>query len=97
MDEYNADRIRKSHRIGHGFCYHEVEARLISRLFFSLGNEGKKRFIDLYPLLDLYSWSFIDFLKSCEALFKAERDYTLKRIKLYNTIFMQENDSFCSS
>ena len=41
IDEYNQERRRKGPRIGHNWCYHEVEARLESRLFFALGNEGK--------------------------------------------------------
>ena len=46
--------------------------------------------------MDLNTSSFIDFHKCCEDLFKAEQDYTVERIKLYNTMFMQENDSFSS-
>ena len=52
--------------------------------------------MDSYPHLDLNTCSFIDFHKCCENLFKAERDYTAERIKLFNTIFMQDNDSFSS-
>ena len=96
IDEYNQERRRKGPRIGHNWCYHKAEARLKSRLFFALGNEGKKRFLDSYPHVDLNTSSFIDFHKCCEDLFKAERDYTVEQIKLYNTIFMQENDSFFS-
>ena len=95
-DEYTAERIRKGHQIWHGWCYQEAKARLKSRLVFSLGNEGEKSFIGSYPHLDLNSCSFIDFHKSCEDLIKAERDYTVERIKLYNTTFRQENDSFFS-
>ena len=94
IDEYNQERRRKGPRIGHNWSYHEAEARLKSRLFFALGNEGKKRFLDSYPHVDLNTSSFIDFHNCCEDLFKAEREYTVERIKLYNTFFMQENDSF---
>ena len=52
--------------------------------------------MDSYPHLDLKTCSFIDFHKCCEDLFKAEQDYTVERIKLYNTIFMQDKDSFSS-
>ena len=62
------------------------------RLFFALGNEEKKQYLDSYPHLDLNTSSFNDFHKCCEDLFKAERDYLVERIKLYNTIFMQDND-----
>ena len=95
-DEYNLERRRKAPRIGHNWCYHEAEVRLKSRLFVALGKEGKKRFLDSYPHLDLNTSSFVDFHKCCEDLFKVERDYTVERIKLYNKNFMQDNDSFSS-
>ena len=38
IDEYNEERRRKGPHIGHNWYYHEAEARLKSRLFFSLGN-----------------------------------------------------------
>ena len=38
--------------------------------------------------------SFKDFHDACEALFQTARDYTVERIKLYNTIFMLETNSF---
>ena len=96
MDEYSGKRRCKCPRIGDGWCFHEAEVRLKSRLFLSLGKEGKKRLIDSYPHLDLNSCSFLDFHKSCEDLFMAERYYTVERVKLYNTIFMQEKNSFYS-
>ena len=96
IDEYNQERRRKGPRIGHNWCYHEAEAGLKSRLFFALENEGKKRFLDSYSHLDHNTSSFIDFHKCCEDVFTAERDYTVERIKLYNTIFMQDNDSLSS-
>ena len=96
IDEYNQERRRKGPRIGHNLCYHEAEARLKSRLFFALGNEGKKRFLYSSTRVDLNKSSFIDFHKCCEDLFKGERDYTFEQVKLYNTIFIQENGSFAS-
>ena len=70
IDEYNQERRRKGPRIGNNWCYHEAEARLKSRLFFALRNEGKKRFLDSYPHLELNTSSFIDFHKCCEDVFK---------------------------
>ena len=44
IDEYNQERRRKGPRIVHNWCYHKAEARLKSRLFLALGNEGKNDF-----------------------------------------------------
>ena len=96
INELNIERRRKGPRIGLNWFYHEAEARLKSRLFFALGNEGKRRFADSYPHTDISVTPFRDFHNACEMLFKIERDYTVERIKMYNTIFMLENDTFSS-
>ena len=49
IDEYNQERRRKGSPIGNNRCYHEAEARLKSRLFFALGNEGKKTIFGFLP------------------------------------------------
>ena len=96
VNELNIERRRRGPRIGLNWFYHEAEARLKSRLFFALGNKGKRRFADSYPHTDISVTPFRDFHDACETLFKIERDYTVERIKLYNTIFMLENDTFSS-
>ena len=92
----NIERRRKGPRIALNWFYHEAEARLKSRLFFALGNEGKRRFADSYPHTDISVTPFREFHNAYETLFNIERDYTVERIKLYNTIFMLENDTFSS-
>ena len=96
INELNIERRRKGPRISKNWFFHEAEARLKSRLFFALGNEGKRRFADSYPHTDISVTPFRDFHNACETLFKVERDYTVERIKLHNTIFMLENDTFSS-
>ena len=92
----NVEHRREGPRISQNWFYHEVEARLKSRLFFSLENGRKRRFADSFPHTDVSTNSFRGFHKSCETLFKVERDYTVERIKLYNTVFLLENDTFSS-
>ena len=96
INELNIERRRKGPRIGQNWFYHEAEARLKSRLFFALGNKGERRYADSYPHTDIIVSPFREFHNACETLFKIERDYTVERIKLYNTIFMLENDTFSS-
>ena len=92
INELNIERRQKGPRIGLNWFYHEAEARL----FFALGNEGKRRFADSYPHTDISVTPFREIHNACETLFKIERDYTIECIKLYNTIFMLENDTFSS-
>ena len=67
-----------------------------SRLFFALGNERKRRFADFFPHTDISAIRFREFHNGCETLFKVEEDYTVESIKLYNSVFMLENDTFWS-
>ena len=90
VNELNVERRRKGPRISQNWLYYEAEARLKSRFFFSLGNEGKRRFADSFPHTDISATSFRDFHNSCETLPKVELDY----LKLYNTVFMLENTVF---
>ena len=90
----NIERRRKGPRASQNWFFHEAEASLKSRLFFSLSNEGKRRFADSFLHTDIGVTSFRDFHTSCETLYKVERDYTVERIKLCNTVFMLDNDTF---
>ena len=46
INKMNIERRRKGPRISQNWFSHEAEARLKSRLFFDLGNEGKRNFAD---------------------------------------------------
>ena len=47
--EMNEERRAKGPRVAPGVFFYEVEQRIKSRLFFSLGSEGRKRFLQSYP------------------------------------------------
>ena len=96
INELNVERRIKGSRISQNWFYHKTEARLKSRLFFALGNEGKRRFADSFPHTNISAIPFQEIHNGCETLFKVERDYTGECIKLYNTVFMLENDFFSS-
>ena len=93
INELNIETRRKGPRISQNWFYHKADARMMSRLFFALEKEEKRRFADSHGH-QYYSFSRIH--NGCETLFKVERDYTVERIKLYNTVFMLENDTFSS-
>ena len=69
---------------------------MISRLCFALGNEDRRRFADSFLHTGISNIPFREFHTGCETLFKVERELTVERIKLYNTVFMLENDTFSS-
>ena len=58
--ELNQERRRKGPRISQNWFYHEEEASLKTRLFISLGNEGKRAYADSFPSTDISLPSFKD-------------------------------------
>ena len=85
----------------HSSFYLEAKSRLISIFFFILGNEGKHYYTESYPELDLHACPFRKTLacilsKLITFFLKADKKYTVDRIKLYSPFFMKQNDSFSS-
>ena len=96
MDETNAERRKKGPRLGMNWLFHEAEARAISRLFFALGNEGRKKLVQAFPHADVNQLLFREFVQNCVYAFKAEVNCTMERFKLYNLWYMEANESFLS-
>ena len=69
-----------------GVYYYEVEIRVKSRLFFLLGSEGRKRFLQSYPHADLSALSFRDFHEFCVLLFRKEKIFIIERMQIYNAV-----------
>ena len=65
--------------------FHEADQWIKSRLSFSLGSEGNKRFLQSHAHTDIANISFPDFYNQCEALFEREKSYIIERLNLYNT------------
>ena len=63
-DDWNAARRRKYPRTDQNWFYHEAEAHMKSRFFFSLGNERRRLFTYSIPHLNLNTCSF----KFCPAV-----------------------------
>ena len=53
--EMNEERRAKGRRVAPGVFFYEVEQRIKPRLFFSLGSEGRKSFLQSYPHADLFT------------------------------------------
>ena len=52
-------------------------------LFFPLGSEGRKRFLQIYPHADLNAITFKEFHDNCVLLFKKEKNYIIERLQIY--------------
>ena len=83
-NEANEERTNKGPKISPNVYYHEADARFKSRLFFALGNEGKKRFLQQHAHINLNTVKFKFFHDACEQLFKREKNYIIERMQMYN-------------
>ena len=86
VTEMNEERRAKDPRVAPGVFYYEVEQRIKSRLFFSVGSEGRKRFLQSYPHADVSAMSFKEFHEFCVLLFKKEKNYIIERLQMYNAV-----------
>ena len=86
VTEMNEERRAKGPRVAPGVFYFEVEQRVKSRLFFSLGSEGRKRFLQSYPHADLSELTFREFHEFCVLLFRKEKNFIIERMQIYNAV-----------
>ena len=82
----NEERRVKGPRVAPGVFFYEVEQRIKSRLFFSPGSEGRKRFLQSYPHADLSAIYFQEFHEFCVLLFWKEKNYIIERLQIYNAV-----------
>ena len=82
--EANEERRKKGPKIIPNVYYQEADARIKSRLFFALGNEGKKRFLQQHAHVNLNTVKFKFFHDACELLFKCEKNCIIERMQIYN-------------
>ena len=54
----NEERRTRGPKVGHNIYNNEVQKKLVSRLFFSLGTEGKRRFLQKNPHAEFFKMSF---------------------------------------
>ena len=66
----NEERRTRGPRVGHNVFYNEVQEKLVSRLFLSLGKEGKKRFLQKNPHVEVSKMSFRDITQLAEVSFQ---------------------------
>ena len=86
----NEERRTRGPRVGHNIFYNEVQKKLVSRLFLSLGTEGKKRFLQKNPHVEISKMLFKEITELAEVLFQKVKYVTYERYKLFTR--MQESE-----
>ena len=85
----NEERKTRGPRVGHNVFYNEVQKKLVSRLFLSLGTEGKKRFLQKNPHAEISKMTFREITDLAEVSFQKVKCVTNERYKLFTR--MQES------
>ena len=85
VNEINIERTKKVPKLGQNIFYHKTDQQFKSRLFFALGTERKKRFLQSYPHTIFSDINFKEVSTQCEGLFKKEKNFIVERMHLYNT------------
>ena len=85
----NEARRTRGLRVGHNVFYNEVQKKLVSRLFLSLGTEGKKQFLQKNPHVEISKISFREITELAEVSFLKVKCVTYERYKLFTQ--MQES------
>ena len=83
-DAINAELKAKGPRLGNGAYYHEVYNSVKSRLYLSLGEEGRLRVNLKHPNLALENETTKTLVEKLNNMFKEEKNVTFERLKLFS-------------
>ena len=85
----NVERRTRSLSVGHNVFYNEVQKKFVSRLFLSLGFEGKKKCLQKNPHVEISKMSFKEITELASVSFQKFKCVTYERYKLFTR--MQES------
>ena len=80
----NEERKTRGPKVGHNVYYNEVQKRVASRLFLALGTEGKKKFVQKNPHVEVSKLEFRQMVALAKTSFDKSQSFTYERYKLFN-------------
>ena len=80
----NEERRARGPKVGHNVYYNEVQKRFASRLFLALGTEGKKKFVQKNPHVEVSKLEFREMVALAKVSFDKTQSVTYERYKLFN-------------
>ena len=79
----NEERKERGTKVGHNVFYNKVQKRLNSRLFLALGTEGKKKFVQKKPHIEISKIEFREMVRLAKVSFEKTRNITYERYILF--------------
>ena len=80
----NEERRARGPKVGHNVYYNEVQKRVASRLLLALGTEGKKKFVQKNPHVEVSKLEFREMVALAKVSFDKSQSVTYERYKLFN-------------
>ena len=80
----NEERKTRGPKVGHNVSYNEVQKRVASRLFLALGTEGKKKFVQKNPHVEVSKLELRQMVALAKTSFDKSQSVTYERYKLFN-------------
>ena len=81
----NEERRELGLKVGHTVFYNEVQKRLTSRLFLALGTEGKKKFVQKHPHIEISKIQFREMVRLAKVSFEKTKNITYERYGLFTS------------
>ena len=80
----NEERRARGPNVGHNVYFNEVQKRVASRLFLALGTEGKKKFVQKNPHVEVSKLEFREMVALAKVSVDKTQSVTYERYKLFN-------------
>ena len=79
----NEERRARGPKVGHNVFYNEVQKRLTSRLFLALGTEGKKKFVQKNPHIEISKVEFREMVRLAKVSFEKTKNITYEKYRFF--------------
>ena len=79
----NEERRERGPKVGHNVFYNEVQKRLTSRLFLALGTEGKKKYVQKNPHIEISKIEFREMVSLAKVSLEKTKNITYERYRLF--------------
>ena len=79
----NGEKRERGPKVGHNVFYNEVQKRLTSRLFLALGTEGKKKFVQKNPHIEISKIELREMVRLAKVSSEMKKKITYERYRLF--------------
>ena len=90
----NDERRERGPKVGHNVFYNENLKRHTSRFFLALGTEGKKKFVQKNPHIEISKLDFTEMVRLAKVSFEKTKNITYEFISRMKNTVLQDTMTF---